>query len=100
MLDPRTHAVRPDLADVRLASQVFAPHYAAPLAMRAIAAVPILAAPSPDAELLGTLAAGDIFEVLEVTSSYCWGQARSSGVVGYVAGDRLERISLPEEKAA
>ena len=27
-LDPRTHPVRADLADVRLAAQVFAPHYA------------------------------------------------------------------------
>ena len=38
-LDPRTHAVRGDLADVRLAEQVFAPHYAAPLKARALHAI-------------------------------------------------------------
>ena len=30
-IDPRVDAVRRDLADVRLAERVFAPHYAAPL---------------------------------------------------------------------
>ncbi|MDF0752810.1 hypothetical protein NLU14_21530, partial [Marinobacter sp. 71-i] len=29
-IDPRVDAVRRDLADVRLADRVFAPHYAAP----------------------------------------------------------------------
>jgi hypothetical protein len=92
--------VRSDLADVRLASQVFAPHYASPLAMRAIAATPILAAATSGAEILATLQAEDVFDVLEVTSSYCWGQARSSGLVGYVACDTLERTPATEEKAA
>ena len=30
-IDPRHNAIRPDLADIRLAEYVFAPHYAAPL---------------------------------------------------------------------
>lgn len=46
------------------------------------------------------LESGDIFDVLEVTSSYCWGQGRASGLVGYVACDRLQRVSAAEESAA
>jgi len=92
--------VRPDLADVRLAAQVFAPHYAAPIAMRATAATPLLAAPSAAAAVVATLAAGEIFEVLEVTSAYCWGQSRDSGLVGYVARDVLDRAPPEQENAA
>ncbi|HEU4960958.1 MAG TPA: SH3 domain-containing protein [Sphingomonas sp.] len=97
-LDPRRHAVRADLADVRLASQVFAPHYAEPMAMAAVRATPILAAPSVDAETLGALAPGEVFDVLEIASVLTWGQRRSDGLVGYVARDALDR--RPAEEAA
>lgn len=92
--------MRPDLADVRLAAQVFAPHYAAPIAMRATAATPILASPSAAAAALATLATGEIFEVLEMTSAYCWGQSRGSALVGYVARDVLEQTPPEQENAA
>ena len=92
--------MRADLADVRLASQVFAPHYAAPMAMRVTTATSILAKPSPEAETLAVLEVGDIFDVLEVASSYCWGQGRISGLVGYAACDSLSRVSAAEENAA
>ncbi|MHA4875053.1 hypothetical protein, partial [Enterococcus faecium] len=61
-LDPQKYAVRPDLADIRLAEYVFAPHYAAPLIMTATREVPLRAAPCEDAEVLGMLATGDVFE--------------------------------------
>jgi len=46
------------------------------------------------------LGPGDIFDVLEVTSSYCWGQGRVSGLVGYVACDKLQRVAAAGENAA
>ncbi|MGN6374931.1 MAG: SH3 domain-containing protein [Sphingomonas sp.] len=88
-LDPRTNAVRADLADVRLADRVFAPHYASPMAMIALADTPILADRRTTAEALDTLAAGDVFDVLEVTASYSWGQRRRDRLVGYVANGDL-----------
>lgn len=86
--------MRADLADIRLASQVFAPHYAAPMAMVAAAPAPIRVTPSATEEL-GALAIGDLFDVLEMTSAHCWGQHRGSRLVGYVA---REALALPERK--
>lgn len=84
MLDPLRHAVRPDLADVRLADRVFAPHYAAPVA-RVIARDTGLrlgrAAGSP---VLATLSAGSGFELLDVLGSDAWGIAAAGPTVGYV----------------
>jgi len=91
-LDPQRHAVRPDLADIRLADRVFAPHYAAPMEMIATRDAAILAAGGPDADTVGTLSAGDAFDVLEITSAYCWGrQQGKDGVVGYVVREAFER---------
>jgi hypothetical protein len=83
-IDPRTNAVRPDLADVRLADRVFAPHDAAPKPMVARRESPILSTPTADAQTLGILTAGEIFDVLEIATTTSWGQRRSDGLVGYV----------------
>jgi hypothetical protein len=88
-LDPRRNAVRPDLADVRLAAQVFAPHYVEPMAMLVNRETPLLDAPA--GEPLAMLAAGDVFDVLEIASALSWGQRRGDGLVGYVANDALDR---------
>ena len=81
--------MRPDLADVRLASQVFAPHYAEPMAMVANRDTPLLEIPA--GEPLAMLTAGDVFDVLEIASALSWGQRRGDGLVGYVANDALDR---------
>lgn len=83
-IDPRTDAARRDLADVRLADRVFAPHYAAPVAHVVTAPVPLRAAKEADAEVLAQLAEGDVFEVLELSAGNAWGRAPGSGLVGYV----------------
>lgn len=68
------------------------------MAMIASFAVPILAAGNADAEAIGTLNAGDAFDVLEITTSYCWGrQQGDDGVVGYVVREAFEQAA---EKAA
>ncbi|MET0307079.1 MAG: SH3 domain-containing protein [Sphingomonas sp.] len=76
--------MRRDLADVRLADRVFAPHYAAPMA-RTLSIDTALRAASPrDSEILVRLSAGDTFEVLELAGGNAWGVARSTGLVGYI----------------
>ena len=88
-LDPRTHAVRGDLADIRLARHVFAPHYAAPL-IRSVASEATLRLDRDHAsETLATLAPGDVFEVLEFAGDLAWGVAPSADRVGYVAAATL-----------
>lgn len=89
-LDPRTHAVRPDLADVRLAARVFAPHYAAPLAQVIRRDVPLRIARPDDAKPIATLAAGTRFEVLEIAGDDAWGIAVAEGLVGYIDRAALE----------
>ncbi|EZP57009.1 MULTISPECIES: SH3 domain-containing protein [unclassified Sphingomonas] len=91
-LDPRTHAVRGDLADVRLAERVFAPHYAAPIAAVATAAGTIFADRGLS-DPLGALDAGEPFEVLELAGRHAWGRATTHGLVGYVDRALLDRAA-------
>ncbi|WP_298669908.1 SH3 domain-containing protein [uncultured Sphingomonas sp.] len=83
-LDPRTNAVRPDIADVRLAAYVFAPHYAAAVARTVSTEATLRAGRPVDSETLATLAAGEPFELLDVTGGDGWGIATRHGLVGYL----------------
>jgi hypothetical protein len=89
VLDPRTNAIRRDLADIRLAESVFAPHYAAPSAMVALRDVMMRAGPQHDAEVIGSLGEGDTFETLELAGGNAWGKAPRLNLVGYVDADAL-----------
>lgn len=91
-LDPRTNAVRPDLADVRLAEYVFAPHYAAPLPYRTSMAVTLREGRPVDSMVLAELAPGETFEVLELAGGHAWGIAPHLGLVGYCDAGVLERV--------
>lgn len=77
-------AVRRDLADVRLADRVFAPHYAAPMQRTLARATALRAARTSDAEVLAQLQPGDAFEVLEFAGANAWGTAPGVGLVGYI----------------
>jgi hypothetical protein len=90
VIDPRTQAVRGDLADVRLAEIVFAPHYAAPLQCIASRTVTLQSTREAASESLGTVAAGDRFEVLELAGNNAWGVAPAIRLVGYVDRTALE----------
>jgi len=76
--------VRRDLADVRLAERVFAPHYAAPMPRTLVRAASLRSARGTDAEVLSHLQPGDLFEVLELAGGSAWGVAPGVGMVGYV----------------
>ena len=89
-LDPRTHAVRGDLADIRLADRVFAPHYAAPMPRTLRVSSGLRAEPDASSAALATLSGGSTFEVLDLLEAFAWGLAPAEGLVGYVACDDLE----------
>ena len=91
-LDPRTHAVRPDLADVRLAEYVLAPHYAAPLPYRTNAPVTLREGRPIGSAVLAELRSGETFEVLELAGGNAWGIAPNLGLVGYCDAGLLERV--------
>ena len=87
--DPSTHAYRRDLADVALAGQVIASHYAEPLD-RVIANSAILRPQaSEEGEGLGELTAGEPFRLLDDTLGWAWGYAGKDRRVGYVRSDAL-----------
>ncbi len=89
-IDPRTDAARRDLADVRLADRVFAPHYASAIVRVVTIAAPLRTSRDADAEALITLAPGDLFEVLELSAGSAWGRAPAAGLVGYVDAASLK----------
>lgn len=80
--------MRGDLADIRLADRVFAPHYAAPMPRTLVRAATLRAAPA--GESIAELAAGDVFEVLELSGDRAWGVAPGAKRVGYLDAAALE----------
>lgn len=69
---------------MRLADRVFAPHYAAPMPRRLSTPVALRAGPGADSEAVAQLAAGEIFEILELAGGNAWGVAPAHGLVGYI----------------
>ncbi len=88
--DPLTSAVRRDVADIRLADRVFAPHYAAPMPRRVAVEASLLAASDGEAPILAMLRPGEIFEVLDLAGGNAWGIAIAHNLVGYVDAAALE----------
>ena len=92
-LDRLHDAVRSDLADIRLADRVFAPHYARAVERFATCPVAVRRSRDADAEQLAMLQVGDVFEVLEFTNGQAWGVAQALGVVGYVDTDCVSWVA-------
>lgn len=88
-MDPRINAVRPDLADIRLAGRVFAPHYAAPLPRVVQGETPLYDTSSRTEAPLHLLRKGDVFEVLEFAGGKAWGVAPGPALVGYIDASAL-----------
>lgn len=96
VLDERVHAYRRDIADIALAGQLFAPHYARPM-MRScgMRAAFMRYKPAPDAVIGSELLPGEAFAILEISGGWAWGYSRHDHYVGYV-----EAIALVEAKSA
>ncbi len=82
--DPRFHAYRQDLADIALAGQVIASHYAEPAQRTVKSASALLAGPAADCEVVGAVEPGDRFEMLDDSLGWAWGYAGDDRTVGYL----------------
>lgn len=83
--------VRGDLAHIKLAGRYFVPHYAVPMPHAVAAAgASLRLAARPEAEELGRLPAGGVFDVLDIAGGWAWGQYGEDGPVGYVVLAELE----------
>ncbi len=90
-LDEAHWPVRGDLAHIRLAGRCFVPHYAVPMEQQVVAGgARLLAKNSQDSELRQELDGGTLFNVLDVTGGWAWGQVGDDGFVGYLPVDALE----------
>jgi hypothetical protein len=87
--DPAFNAYRKDLADIALAGRVIASHYAEPLRRQIAQSTRLLAGPSDEAEIVGELAAGDDFEMLDNSVGWAWGYAGPQRRVGYVKSEAI-----------
>lgn len=88
VLDPRTHAVRQDLADVALAGRLFAPHYAEPVAMACTPSFTPMR-DAPDGAQSSELLAGEHFMALDIAGGWAWGWSAHDHYVGYVEAAAL-----------
>jgi cell wall-associated NlpC family hydrolase len=88
--DPRTTAIRGDLADIALAGKLFAPHYVVPME-RAVTSpfAALRKAGRADAEQESELLRGERFMVLDMAGDWAWGFSAHDGYNGYVALDAL-----------
>ncbi len=86
-----TRPVRGDLAHIRYAGQVFVSHYAVPMPRTVGAAGAALrTAGREEAEAIGTLTAGETFNLLDSAGGWGWGQQGVDGLVGYLPLTALE----------
>lgn len=98
--DPRTVAIRPDLADIAVAGQHFAPHYAAPMMRSVRVATPLRSTSAGDGETLGELLPGEGFALLDVTGGVAWGYRLNDHLVGYCPAAALGSPIAPTHRVA
>lgn len=96
--DPHSVAIRPDLADIAVAGQYFAPHYAAPMMRSVRHAAPLRATSAGDGETLGQLLPGEGFALLDVTGGVAWGYRLSDHLVGYCPAAALGSPIAPTHR--
>ena len=86
MFDPRRHAVRPDLADSRLADLLPEDHAVVDGALEQVIApvVPIFAQPDARADRASEALLGERVMVFEDRDGFSWCQLQTDGTVGYI----------------
>ncbi|MCC2975976.1 NlpC/P60 family protein [Sphingomonas sp. PL-96] len=91
----RVDAARRDLADVRLADRVFAPHYALAVPRTAGRAVPLLARGNAPETVQSEVLAGEPFDALEFSGDHIWGLSPVDGSVGFVEAAAFTAVYAP-----
>ena len=90
-LDAAHWPVRGDLAHIRLAGRCFVPHYAVPMPHDVVAGgAKLYALNNAESEVRDELAGGTLFNVLDFTGGWAWGQVGEDGFVGYLPAEALE----------
>jgi hypothetical protein len=83
--DPRTTPIRGDLADIKLAGKLFAPHYAVPIIRTGIAPVTeIHERPDALSMPVSALIHGEEFAVLDIAGDWAWGYCLHDDYLGYL----------------
>lgn len=94
-LDPRLHAYRGDLADIRLRGTAPALRYVEGQAARVVVgATPVRQAPSPQAECMTFYHYGEDLLVFDRCDGYAWCQSQLDGYVGYCAASDIASALL------
>ncbi len=94
--DPRVTPIRGDLADIKLAGKLFAPHYAVPLVKRCIMpATTLHNGPHESDEGTSRLLHGERFAVLDVAGDWAWGYGVHDDYLGYVRFSALGDMGDP-----
>ena len=99
-LDPRRHAVRPDLAAVALRGQVVSPRYSAGV-VRQVARpiVPLRREPNPASGLDTEALFGEHVTVYDENEGWAWVQLARDGYVGYVPSAALStNVTVPTHR--
>lgn len=98
--DPRTNAIRADLADLALAETHFAPHYAAavPLSCNVSGAM-LRSEHDVSAPATSELLFGESFHVLDVRGDWAWGYSAHDHYVGYIPRGALALPTAPTHRA-
>lgn len=103
-LDRRSHAYRPDLADIRLRGRVTADRYIEGMPAEVI--VPVAALhprPDPESSIDTQALRGEALSVFDISGGWAWVQLAADGYVGYVreqaigqgAGPATHVVSVP-----
>ena len=82
--------VRGDLAHIKLAGRFFVPHYAVPMPQRLTTPADLRKAAKDEADAVDALPAGTLFNVLDISGGWAWGQVGDDGFVGYLPVKALE----------
>lgn len=96
--DPRTVAIRADLADIAVAGQYFAPHYAAPMMQSVVETTTLRAGQAADTEMLAPMLPGEGFALLDVTGGVAWGYRLADHLVGYCPASALGSPIAPTHR--
>lgn len=95
-LDPRRHAVRPDLAALSLRGQVNAPRYSAGVIRQVTRpAVPLKREPNPNLGLDNEIIYGELVRVYDEREGWAWVQIERDRYVGYVPSAALTGEIMP-----
>jgi cell wall-associated NlpC family hydrolase len=96
-LEPRLNAVRDDLADARLRSEVAASRYVEGQPARIVAGLaPVFHAPRPGSPVDTFFHYGEAVRVFDDGGGYAWCQSRRDSYVGYVGASALKFGEAPK----